>query len=46
MKTDNIISRVEIFGPVFREFKFGVQGRYKTLAWKCVDMDKAYKTHF
>ena len=35
-----------MFGPDFREFTLGGKDRYKTLAWKCVDMDKACRTYF
>ena len=41
MKTDYIIPRVDIFGPEFREFLFGGADRYKNLACKCFDMDRA-----
>ena len=46
LKTNYIIPRVDIVGPESREFIFGVQDRYKMVAWKCVDMDKAYHTYF
>ena len=41
VQTDYIIPRVDIFGPEFREFLFGGADRYKNLACKCFDMDRA-----
>ena len=46
MTTGYIITRVDIFGLKFREFTFGGADRYKKIARKCVDMDKACHTYF
>ena len=46
MTIDSILHRVEIVGPKFREFNFGGEKRYKRLAKRCVDMDKACHTPF
>ena len=46
MTTDNIITRVDIFGTEFREFTFGGVDKYNKLACKCVDMDKDCHTYF
>ena len=46
MTTDYIIPRFEIVVPEFRKFKFGREDRYKNIARKCVDMDKACNTCF
>ena len=44
--TDYIITRVEIGGPEFRLFAFYGADRYKNLASKCVDMDKACNNYY
>ena len=46
MTTDYINPRLEIVGPEYRGFIFGVADRFKNFAGKCLDMDKACNTYF